>query len=248
MPAFFVFTYSCSLNHKPFLKEDSYCYEELMGLEQIWNEFIASLPTLKDAWPTVIGLMILSGAVGFGFAVLLGAGSHDTKDQRIKLAEERVADYKDKLNGKSPDEAQAQIAKLREEINALATYGLSSESQERMKATLAGLSGAVKIVRHGDSSDADRLYRQTISIFRAAGLEVESNTILGIKNPPNSGVTLVFWEATKREFLAKVRVALQVAGLDPVELSNPDGWGNETRLTIVFSSRDPDWTPAARWG
>ncbi|MHA6297573.1 hypothetical protein [Devosia sp. CAU 1758] len=116
-----------------------------------------------------------------------------------------------------------------------------------MKSALAGVSGNIKIVRDSDASDADRLYRQTVSIFRAAGLSVKSHSILGIDDPPDSGLTLVWWNKTDHALTAKVRLALQVAGLDANELENPEGWGDDYTLTVVFSSRDPDWVPAARW-
>lgn len=219
-----------------------------MGFDQLWNTFVASLPTLKDAWPTVIGLMILAALAGFGFSSLLGSSAHHTKDERIKLAEERVGDYKEKLEGKSPDEAQAQIAALRDELAALASYGLSSEGQQRLKGALAGASGAINIYKTSDASDADRLYRQAVSAFRAAGWTVKSHSIMGLQDRPDSGVTLIYWDATDKSGVATVRHALDVAGLNARELTNPTGWGTETNLTIVFSSRDPDWVPPARFG
>eukprot|EP01035_Chromulina_nebulosa_P057044 gene57044-78161_t len=93
-----------------------------MGLDQVWNAFMASLPALKDAWPTVIGLMLLSAVAGYGVALALGSTAHQVKDQRLALADERVADYKEKLSGKSPEEAAARIASLEQRLAAVEPY------------------------------------------------------------------------------------------------------------------------------
>lgn len=190
-------------------------------------------------WAFVVCAALFLG-IGYAISARLTA-------ERMSLAEDRVTDYKEKLEGKSPDEAHAQIASLRDELAALASYGLSNEAQQRLKDALAGVTGNVNIYKNADASDADRLYRQTVTIFRAIGWTVNSHAISGISDAPDSGVTLVHWDATDQNLVAKIRYALNVAGLDASELVNSDGWGAETNPTIVFSSRDPDWVPAARY-
>jgi hypothetical protein len=180
---------------------------------------------------------------GLGYAF-----SSRSTAERLALAEARVSDYKDKLEGKSPDEAHAQIAELREEVAALASYGLSRAGQQRLKDALVGLEGNIRIVRTSHATDADRLYRQVVSIFRAAGLTVESHSVNGIDSDPDSGVTLINFTGADTEFAAKVRSALERSGLDPQILIDPKGWSDDTQLSILFSSRDPDFVPAARWG
>ncbi|MGV3553207.1 hypothetical protein [Rhizobium sp.] len=180
---------------------------------------------------------------GLGYAF-----SSRSTAERLALAEARVSDYKDKLEGKSPDEAQAQLAQLREEVSALAAYGLSKGSQQKLSESLSGISGSVRILKTTDASDADRLYRQVVSIFRAAGLNVTSHAIMGLDDAPDSGVTLVHWSGTDEKLVEGVRRALQAAGFGATELVDPKGFADDTELSIVFSSRDPDWVPPARWG
>ena len=211
------------------------------------DAFGSEFPKLQEAWMSALALM--GAALIAGWLVgrfMYGQRIEGLKDE-LTRSDRRIAEYKEKLEGKSPDEAHAQIAALRAEVAELASYGLSSEAQRRLADALAGVSGNIKIVRDTDAADADRLYRQVVKIFRAAGFDVTSHTIWGIKNRPDSGVTLVHWPETDQGLVAKVKNALDVAGLDLRELVSPDGWGNETPLTIVFSSRDPDWVPAARY-
>ena len=172
----------------------------------------------------------------------------DSLDARLKLRDDEIADYRRKLDGQSPDEAHAQIEELRAKIEEFAAYGLSKDAQQRFKDALAGVSGPVNVYRDTDASDADRLYRQVVSIFRGAGWTVDSHTIWGMKNAPDCGVSLVSWDKTDAGLTDRVRAALDVAGLDVQEVNNPERWGDKSDVTVVFSSRDPDWTPKPRWG
>lgn len=211
------------------------------------DAFISEFPKIQEAWMSALALVGAALAAGW----LIGRFQYGQRIENLKgdlaSADRRIAEYKDKLEGKSPDEAHAQIASLRDELAALASYGLSNEARQRLLDALAGASGKINIYKSADASDADRLYRQTVSAFRAMGWTVTSHAIPGLVSAPDSGATLIYWDATDQALVEKARHALDVAGLSAGELVNPTGWGTETSLTIVFSSRDPDWVPAARW-
>src|SRR5690606_34842717 len=118
----------------------------------------------------------------------LSARAFRSKDERIKLAEDGVADYKDKLPGQSADAARDAVRKLQETVEhltSLAQYGLAKEAEQRMVEALKYGLGKVTISRALDASDADRLYRQVVSAFKAAGWTAEVGTILGLsgENP-----------------------------------------------------------------
>ncbi len=195
------------------------------------------------------GLLSMRAADKWGRKQAMPAGPISARltAERLSLAEDRVTDYKEKLEGKSPDEAHAQIAQLRQEVEALAAYGLSNEAQQRLRDALANASGDIRILRTAEASDADRLYRQTVTIFRAAGFKVHFYAIMGLQNPPDSGVMLAHWAESDQKLVSILRHALQVAGLDAKEVLDGYDWGDRNP-TIVFTSRDPDWVAAARWG
>lgn len=216
-----------------------------MGPQQI-------IDYLRDNWTAIqpaIWQFVTFGAATFGAGFLLGRNRRDEKistlESRITLRDDRIAEYERKLEGKSPDEAQAQIAALREEVAALASYGLSPEAQARMKEALKGTTGRIAILKAADAADADRLFRQAVTAFRAAGFTVTSRAIMGVKEPVDSGVSLFSWEHTDPMLLATVGRALRVAGLEVCEMVNRPNWAPDQPLTVVFSSRDPDWQPAA---
>jgi hypothetical protein len=98
-------------------------------------------------WAFVLCAVIFSG---IGYAI-----SGRLTVERLALADDRVTDYKEKLEGKSPAEAQEQIAKLQDEVAALASYGLSSEAQQRLKDSLASVSGNINILKNSDASDCE---------------------------------------------------------------------------------------------
>lgn len=214
-----------------------------MGFDQLWNAFTASLPTLKDAWSTVIGLMILAALVGFGFSSLLGASAHKAKDQRIKLAEDRVADYKDKLEGKSPTEAADRIAQLEEAVALISPPVLAKEQAQLMTKELTKLRSDVRIDRDVSAASVDRAHRQMISIFGNAGWSVEDDIMLGDAEKPPSGLRLILRANMDEATVAAIRAALEAGGITYEEVSKP----NESNVTVpqlLFSS---PWEPA-RWG
>ncbi len=213
----------------------------------LFNTIVTEWPKLQDAPLSVVTIAIVMIATGWAVGRFLFRQRILDLKERISLKDDLIAEYERKLDGKSPDEAQAQITALRDEVAALASYRLSNEAQERLKAALEGTPSKVNIYRDTGAADADRLYRQVISIFRSAGWSVNSHTILGIASPPDSGITLAYWSATDPDATAAIKNALNVAGLDVMELVNPDSLGAETGPTIIFSSRDPDWTATARW-
>ena len=71
---------------------------------------------IKDNWDVIaahpvpfIVLAILFFGIGIAVAAWQNSGAHTVKDERLALAEARVADYKEKLAGASPDEAAERI-------------------------------------------------------------------------------------------------------------------------------------------
>lgn len=114
------------------------------------------------------------------------------KESSIELLERQLADYKDKLSGASPDAAKAKIDALEARLDALEPRTLSEAAQAGMVPILDAFRGQhIHITSDASSADASRLARQLQIPFNSAGWNVLLPTVIGIGDPPRSGVGLI---------------------------------------------------------
>jgi hypothetical protein len=220
-----------------------------MGLPELWAAFTASLPQIKDAWPTVSGLVIVALVVGwitgrfmYGQRIEDLKTSAQTLRDRLALRDEQIA------ASASPDEARAMIAALENRLAALEPYGIAKERAAAMLEVLRRYKGAIFITQDVSGPDALHLFNQVAGLFEQAGWNLERRQgILGIQNPPDCGVTLIRDASLKdSELVQTIRDALNVAHLDVMEREPlPSG---AAVPHLAFSSRDRNYVPAARWG
>lgn len=85
----------------------------------MWGGFVASLPVIGKAWPTVIGLIIVALVVGFAAGRFMFSERIATLKSRIEARDEKISDYDQKLEGASPDEARKRIEALELQVKAL---------------------------------------------------------------------------------------------------------------------------------
>jgi hypothetical protein len=187
-----------------------------MSFNQVWDAFVASLPALKDAWPTVVGLMILAAVVGYGIAAALSLRAHGIKDQRVALAEGRVADYKDRLEGRTPDQAATQILELRAQISELKSIQPWTLTREQLGAISGAISGhatGVRIVRDVGSARLEAAQSQLVGIFEEAGWAVQHWPTMGKPNEPHENITINASRKANQEALIVIRDAFRAAGI-----------------------------------
>lgn len=185
-----------------------------MGLDTLWSSFTASLPTLKDAWPTVIGLMLASAIVAW----LLGRQS--TSDRvasmqgRLDLANDRIAEFDRKLSGASPDEAKAKIERLESRLAAVEPYQLTTAQLSRLHTALVAAKYGVRITRANTSPRLDSLFQQLVFAFSKAGWTTQDWVTVGAPSPPNNDVTLAYNGNVQDAYVEAVRAALKAAEID----------------------------------
>jgi hypothetical protein len=224
----------------------------------LWDTFAKEWPALQDVWMSVVGLVFLALAAGWGFGrfmygqrIELLKEQSTTLQERLRLRDDELASARANLEAAKakPDEAAKIIDDLRLRLESIQPYLISKEGEQRMLATLRQHPSKVRICVVLGSTDADPLYRQVVACFRAAAWTlIDSGQIWKLTNAPDSGVAILTWDGVPAEDLATIKLALDVAGLDAKVLLNDPNAVALDHPQIVFSSRDPNYQPAARWG
>lgn len=133
--------------------------------------------------------VLVAAAMMYAAARWRYAGTIASLEERLKLRDDRVAEYERKLQGATPDQAKATIEELERKINALGPRRIGPEQRQKMTATISSLRGSrVAIAADGASSDAPNIARALGSAFANAGWAVQSSMVLALGNPPPSGV------------------------------------------------------------
>ena len=170
---------------------------------------------------------VISGAPGaFLLAVILVAGliwaamkwaysaRLQNKDSLIELQTAQLGDYKQKLDGASPDQAKARIDALEAQLNKLVsdvaprTIDGTQRNALRQAALIVG-PHRIDVMHDVASSDGRKLSAQFEQVFQAAGWAVRSAAVMGPGNSPPSGIGL--W-VTNPKGLTQVEAAV-VQGL-----------------------------------
>ncbi|HMT40535.1 MAG TPA: hypothetical protein PKC48_03330 [Sphingorhabdus sp.] len=114
----------------------------------------------------------------------------------IDLQDRQLQDYKDKLDGASPEQAKARLDALEQRIEdgfrALAPRRVSDEQRQAMVAILDAEHGNhVTIAQDAAIADARPLAQGIAAVFHAARWTTSSAMVMGLGNPPPSGVGLM---------------------------------------------------------
>jgi hypothetical protein len=117
----------------------------------------------------------------------------------IDLQDRQLQDYKDKLDGATPDAAKARIDALEERIDQILTKvaavtprQATAEQRQVLAAALDPFHGSlVSIASDAASADAAQISHGLTAAFNAAGWQVENAMVLGLGNPPMSGIGLI---------------------------------------------------------
>jgi hypothetical protein len=136
-------------------------------------------------------------------------------ENRVKLKDDQIGEYKEKLSGATPEEAKKRIDALELQIKALSPRRVSLEQRQHITDALRGMKGNISIVQDMAAADAKPLTADLASAFQAAGWGVSLPMIMGPSNVPTSGLAVrVENPGNLRPVQQAVVSALKAVGLD----------------------------------
>lgn len=198
-------------------------YKGIMDFAAIAKSISEQVVTVWHAPVPFLAAFIASWLVMRAFI----RGQFETRLSNIQstldLRNAQLQDYKDKLSGATPEEAKARMNALEARIDeivprleALGPRRVTVEQRQAMAPILDQCRGAhVSIASDAASVDAAQMVKGLLAAFNSAGWVVSTPTVLGLGNPPPSGIAL------RAENLAQLRPeercvadALRTAGLE----------------------------------
>lgn len=187
--------------------------------------------------------------LGMALAALWSRRTISNKDSEMGIWKARAQEYEAKLRGASPNEAAKELVDLRARLEALEPYGLSNDRAKAMldvlkKSTPAG----IYITLDSTASDALHLFDQVCGVFQQTRWALQAQKgLIGPDKPPDCGLTLIRHFENSDEVIATIRAALDAAHLDFEEVTDASGTPMMTVPQLMFSSRDRNYVPKARW-
>ena len=190
----------------------------------------------------IIALVILSGVI---WLVAKGAASVQLANLKsaLDLSDRQIADYKDKLSGKTPDEVAAKIVALEAHIALMQPVPFTGEQGEAMYRILKAYKGTIRINRDIDAGNMEGNYRRFLGVFQNSGWATQDGVVYGDKQKPPGGVALILRANMDDMAVRTIRSALISGGIKFVEYDRPEEKANAPVPQILLSS---PYEPA-RW-
>lgn len=159
-----------------------------MDFEKIVSQFAAVAATPV---PFTVAALVAAGIawwmIDWRYSTLLA-----NRDSEISLLKGQRDDYKEKLNGATPDQAKARIEKLEAKLAEIEPRRISQQQRAtlipRLKRAAAEKPPIVVVASEG-AGDNVQLAADLASVFRAAGgWNVHETSVIAISNRPASGI------------------------------------------------------------
>ncbi len=165
-----------------------------------------------------------------------------SKTAQLELADRKLADYKEKLAGASPDEAKAKMAELLAEIGALRTQiqgrRLTSEQRSKLSEAVRLPTGSkleLSIVRDMGASDGGSFANDFTTAFAAAGWRTAMTSMLYGGSAPSGMALLVVDQAklTAAESLAMAGLRAANLQFDVIQMQRTGSLDSDARIWIT---------------
>jgi hypothetical protein len=158
--------------------------------EWIKTYFLEEWDVLTSAPFTFLLATIVTGSLIWLAMRWRYEGIIDTLKSRLAAKDDKITDYKEKLEGASPDEAKAVIDALEKRLEKLEPRKLDRACGAKMVGILKAHAGKVDIAQDMQSADARLLAIALADVFSEAGWTVQSPAVLGPSNPPVEGIAV----------------------------------------------------------
>jgi hypothetical protein len=160
-----------------------------MGTEWFNPEHIVAEWKVLTAAPLLtIGLVIATLAVGYIVARWRYGGTIEQLKERLELRDDQIADYQDKLQGASPEQAKARLDALEMLVDRLRPRELSDSERASLLASLQVKPSNIEIVLDAAAVQSRKFHGQLVEAFRDAGWTVANPVVHGPGAHPRSGL------------------------------------------------------------
>lgn len=141
--------------------------------------------------PFTVALSIL-GYVIWKVVVWRNAGPLELMEQRLKLRDDEIADYKRKLGGASPDQAKGRLEALEATVRALAPQRITAEVRQKMVPILRAQQGSLIEVTHDvTASGMKPLFDDLVGVLKQAGWRVDEAIAMAVGQPSPAGIKIL---------------------------------------------------------
>lgn len=137
-----------------------------------------------------LGTFAVGIVVGFLITNYLNKIKVESLNERIKLKDDKLKEFEEKLNGATPDAAQSRILDLEKRLLAVEPNKLSDKQTDLLTKILSKSPAKVSIVKDGTGSKHLAIVKQIEKVFRNAGWQSTSGMALGISSPPKTGISI----------------------------------------------------------
>jgi hypothetical protein len=216
------------------------------GMRSLMPQWLQNLfdgwPMIKANLPTffVILVLMLGGVwlvLNWAYGQVLA-----NKDAQIQLQDRQLADYKEKLQGATPDQAKAQIDGLEARLRALEPRRLSDEQRRILIEAVrvpVGTQYAAAINSEGGCPDCPGYGAQFERALRAAGWAVYNGMIMGPAQRPSYGLAITVPDpANLPPAAASLKSAFQAAKIDFEVMAGSSGLpGMPPAVSLLITAR-----------
>jgi hypothetical protein len=126
----------------------------------------------------------------FAFMNWWHGGTITTLEQRLKLKEDQLEDYKNKLDGRTPDEAKARLDALETRLSNIEPRRLNDTQINELSLAVSKIKGQIAIAHDMAAPESRHLAGALVRAFGNGGWKVETPQVAGISNAPSGGIAL----------------------------------------------------------
>lgn len=191
----------------------------------------------------IVAVIIIFGLVWQGMNWTYSTQIEDLKS-RISLRDDQLSDYKNKLNGATPDEAKKRLDSLELQVKSILPRRLTDAQKSKLKLILSVQAGTITIAQDMAVADAKAFSGDLASTFQSAGWRTILPGIMGVNVVPPTGVALqVQNQASLSPLEALTKKALEDAGIafdilgDSRPLGRTDGSNLNPDVSLLITTK-----------
>lgn len=210
-----------------------------MGMQDIIDIFVKEWPTLQHALVSVITIALLCLGTGWSLGRFMYGQRIEDMASSLKLSDRQIADYKDKLNGATPDEIKGRIQMLEGELNRLRPPSLTAVQVEAARNAIAKyVPAGVKFATDIAGIDNSRIPVQLKAILSEAKWPVIDGIAFTVEDPAPSGIFLTLSEAEPHHSAGLAIKAMLDAANVSYSIYKHAAAKSDQMAEIVFTHRD----------